>query len=123
MRRLPYAAVCVLLGLVLAWAPMLVHGPIPEKFDVLYIQGSIAIWAYYLSRLLIGYWVGVTAWPRPWWIRGPLCGFLSLLPITFLALGMPGCGLPCMLWNLSTATAVGATVAGLAYAITGRHHA
>ncbi len=35
MARLPYAALCTLLGLVVGWLPLLVHGPITEKFDLL----------------------------------------------------------------------------------------
>jgi len=90
--RLSYPVVCTLLGLGLGWVPLGLHGPIPAKFDVLYIQGSIAVWAYYLARLLVGFWVGVSAWPARWYLRGPLCGFLSLLPVTFVALAMPRCG-------------------------------
>ena len=90
--RWPYPLVCVALGLVLGWLPRLVHGPIAHKFDVLYIQGSIAVWAYYSARLLIGVWVGLTTWPERWYLRGPLCGFLSMLPLGFMALATPGCG-------------------------------
>jgi hypothetical protein len=61
---------------------------------VLYIRGDVAVWAYYAARLSIGFWVGVGSWPRPWWLRGPLTGFLVMLPITFVALAMPGCGFP-----------------------------
>jgi hypothetical protein len=86
--------VCTLLGLVLGWAPVLFHGPIPEKFDLLYIKGSIAVWAYYSARLLIGFVVGISVWPERWWLRGPLVGFLTMLPVTFVALATPGCGPP-----------------------------
>jgi hypothetical protein len=72
--------------------------------------------------MAFGFWVGVATWPARWWLRGPLCGFLTLFPLTLVSLGMPGCGAPCMALNLSTATAVGTLVAGLAFAITGRHH-
>jgi hypothetical protein len=91
---LPYPLFCTLLGLVLGWAPMFLHGPIPEKFDLLYIKGSIAVWAYYSARLLIGFVVGISVWPEPWWVRGPLLGFLTMLPVTFIALATPGCGPP-----------------------------
>ncbi|HZR84097.1 MAG TPA: hypothetical protein VFD92_23575 [Candidatus Binatia bacterium] len=74
--------------------PRFVHGPIPQKFDVLYINGSIAVWGYYVARLLIGFLVGITVWPERWWIRGPLCGVVMLLPLTVVALAMPGCGPP-----------------------------
>lgn len=92
LARLPYPLVCTALGLVLGWAPILLHGPIAEKFDVLYIRGSIAVWAYYTARLSIGFWVGVTVWPARWWLRGPLCGLLALLPLGWMALATPGCG-------------------------------
>lgn len=116
----PYPLVCIALGLVLGWVPILLHGPIPEKFDVLYIRGATAVWAYYTARLLIGFWIAITSWPERWWLRGPLCGFLSLAPLGWLALSMPGCGAPCMARNLSSATAVGFTIAGLAWLLTGR---
>lgn len=92
LARLPYPLVCTALGLVLGWVPIWIHGPIKEKFDVLYIEGRIAVWAYYTARLSIGFWVGISAWPERWWLRGPLCGFLALLPLGFLALATPGCG-------------------------------
>jgi len=123
LENVPYPLVCIGLGLVLGWAPKLIHGPIPEKFDVLYIQGSLAVWAYYTARLLIGVWVGLTTWPARWWLRGPMVGFLSLAPLGWLALSMPGCGFPCMRLNLSTATGVGFAIAGLAYLLTGKHNA
>src|SRR5438876_1126173 len=81
-------------GLVLGWLPIFVHGPIPQKFNVLYIRGATAVWAFYTARLLIGFLVGITAWPRPWYVRGPLCGFLALFPLTLISLAMPGCGWP-----------------------------
>ena len=58
-----YPVVCTLLGLVLGWLPMLVHGAIPYKFNVLGIRGSIAVWAWYRARLLVGVLVGVTVVP------------------------------------------------------------
>jgi hypothetical protein len=124
-RRLPYLLVCLGVGLPLAWAPVLfsLHGPIPQKFDVLYIQGNVAIWSYYTARMLIGFWVGITAWPAPWWLRGPLCGFLAVFPLTLISVVMPGCGPPCMRINLTTATLTGLVVAGAARWITGRNRA
>lgn len=100
----------------------MLHGPIPEKFNLLYIEGAIAVWGYYTARLLIGFVVGITRWPERWFLRGPLCGFLMMFPLTLVSLSMPGCGWPCMFWNLVTATAIGATVAGVAFALTGRQH-
>lgn len=90
--RIPYPLLCALLGLALGWIPAWLHGPIAHKFNVLYIRGAIAVWAYYSARLLIGFFVGITAWPRQWFLRGPLCGFLVMLPVTFIALATPGCG-------------------------------
>ena len=84
--RLPYPLVCTLLGLVLGWVPRFLHGPIPEKFNVLYIRGVIAVWAFYSARLLIGFMLGITRWPERWYLRGPLVGFLMMLPVTFVAL-------------------------------------
>jgi hypothetical protein len=120
--RLPYALVCVLLGLALGWLPALAHGPIAAKYDRLYIAGSIAVWGWYSARLLIGVLVGLTRWPRAWYLRGPLCGLIAMFPLSLVSLATPGCGAPCMFWNLVTAVAVGAAVAGGAYALTGRHH-
>jgi hypothetical protein len=94
LRRIPYPLLCVLLGLPLAWVPVFLHGPIPEKFNVLYIRGPIAVWGYYAARMLIGFFVGITLWPRRWYVRGPMCGFLALLPLTVIALATPGCGVP-----------------------------
>ena len=88
----PYLAVCTALGLVAGWAPMFLHGPIAEKFNVLYIEGRIAVWGFYLARLSIGFWVGAAAYPRQWYLRGPLLGALVLLPLTIISLAMPGCG-------------------------------
>lgn len=90
--RIPYTLLCIALGLALGWLPKLVHGPIPEKFDVYYIHGSIVVWAFYSSRMLIGFWVGVGSWPARWYLRGPLFGFLTMLPASLAALGVPNCG-------------------------------
>lgn len=121
-QKIPYVLVCTILGLALGWLPMLLHGPIPEKYDVLYIRGAIAVWGWYSARLLIGFVVGITCWPSAWYLRGPLVGFLMLFPLTLVSLATPGCGAPCMGWNLVSATTLGASIAGLAWAITGRHH-
>ncbi|MGH7785286.1 MAG: hypothetical protein ACRERC_00375 [Candidatus Binatia bacterium] len=118
--RLPYAVLCALLGLALGWLPVLVHGPIAEKYNILYIQGAVAVWGWYTARLLIGAVVGITRWPRRWWLRGPLCGLVMLFPLSLVSLATPGCGLPCMSLNLASAAAIGTAVAGIAYAITGR---
>jgi hypothetical protein len=88
----PYTLVCLLTGVVLAWAPLLVHGPIPYKFDVLGIRGNVAVWGWYVARMMIGFLVGISTWPDPWWLRGPLCGALALVPVGFVALATPGCG-------------------------------
>jgi hypothetical protein len=121
-HRLAYPIVCTLLGAILGWAPVLVHGPIAERFDALFMKGWIAVWAFYASRLLIGFFVGVSRWPRPWYVRVPLCGFLLMLPPGLIALSAPGCGSRCMLVNELSAMAIGTAVAGLARAITGKDH-
>jgi len=89
--RIPYPLLCALLGLALGWLPRLVHGPIHQKFDILYIQGAIAVWGFYSARLLIGLMVGITRWPPKWYVRGPLCGFLMMFPLSLIALATPGC--------------------------------
>jgi hypothetical protein len=48
------------------------------------------VWAFYGSRLMIGFFVGITSWPRVWWLRGPMCGFLVMLPVSVIALATPG---------------------------------
>jgi hypothetical protein len=90
--KLRYLLLCTLLGLVIGWFPILFHGPIPEKFDAHFIQGSTAVWAFYLARLSIGFWVGMTHLPPQWYLRGPIVGFLVMLPVTFVSLATPGCG-------------------------------
>lgn len=92
LAKAPYPLVCTGLGLVLGWAPKLVRGPIRGRFDVRDIERSIAVWTWYPARLSIGFWVGVAVWPRPWWLRGALCGSLAMRPGGFVALGTPGCG-------------------------------
>jgi hypothetical protein len=92
VTRLSYAPTCAALGLVLGWLPMFVHGPIPAKFTLLYINGPVAVWGFYTARLLIGTAVGLVVWPRPWWLRGPLCGLALMLPVGLIALATPGCG-------------------------------
>jgi hypothetical protein len=94
MNGVPYPLVCALLGLALGWIPALLHGPIPQKFDVLYVRGAVAVWGWYTARLLIGVLVGVTVWPARWWLRGPLCGLVMMLPLGFVVLATPGCGPP-----------------------------
>ncbi|HEY2775031.1 MAG TPA: hypothetical protein VGK20_13370 [Candidatus Binatia bacterium] len=94
LARLPYRLLCVLVGLPLAWVPFFLHGPAPWKYDVLHIDGAIAVWGWYTARMLIGLWVGVATWPEPWWARGPLCGFFVMLPLTLVSLATPGCGWP-----------------------------
>jgi len=44
--QIPYPLLCTLVGIVLGSLPRLLnlHGPIPEKYDVLYIKGAIAVW-------------------------------------------------------------------------------
>jgi len=94
MRSLPYVPLCAVIGLAIGWMPMLVHGPIPEKWDYYYVDGSIMVWGYYVARLSIGWWVGTTTFPPQWFLRGPLCGALVMIPLGFIALGNPHCGPP-----------------------------
>ena len=119
---MPSALVCTLLGLAVGWVPAFLHGPIPYKYNVLGIRGDVAVWGWYVARLSIGFVIGITRWPRPWYVRGPLCGFLMLFPLGIVSLATPGCGGPCMGLNYLTAIAIGLIVAGGAYAITRAHH-
>lgn len=126
--RLPYPLVCLLLGLALGWIPGVLHGPIPEKWSYYYygqtpIDGAKIVWAYYVARLSIGLLVGLTAWPLQWWIRGPLCGLLMLLPLGVVALANPLCGGACMFWNTFTASLLGFLVAAGAFLLTGKARA
>lgn len=118
----PYVVVCTVLGALLGWLPQYLHGPIPYKFDVHYLDGSRMVWAFYSARMLIGFWVGVSTWPGPWWLRGPLVGAIGIFPVLFISLATPECGWPCFGVNLSSAAGVGLSVAGLAFLVTGRHH-
>jgi hypothetical protein len=93
-RRLPYAPLCAGLGALLGWFPVVfhLHGPIAEKFNILYIRGAVAVWGWYSARMLIGLLVGITTWPERWWLRGPLCGLLMMFPLGMVSLATPGCG-------------------------------
>ena len=71
---------------------MLFHGPIPEKWTYFNVDGSVLVQGYYFARLSIGVWVGLTSVPSRWYLRGPLCGALSMLPLGFVALANPLCG-------------------------------
>ncbi len=90
--RLPYPVWCALLGIVLGWLPRFFHGPIPQKFDVFYLHGSIIVWGWYTARMLIGTLVGITHTPERWWLRGPMIGALTILPLGIVSLGVPNCG-------------------------------
>lgn len=122
-RAVSYVLVCTLAGLVLAWLPRLVHGPIPEKFALVRLNGAVAVWTFYTARLLIGFFVGCGVWPRRFWLRGPLYGVLLMLPPAFLALANPGCGWSCCAWNVSTGAAVGLLAGAAGRLVTGRDHA
>jgi hypothetical protein len=91
-RPLSHTPLCAVLGLVLGWIPFFVHGPHPWKFTIWRLNGAIAVWGFYTARMLIGLLVGITHWPERWFLRGPLCGFLMLLPLGFIALANPACG-------------------------------
>jgi len=90
----PYPLLCAVVGLALGWVPAWLHGPIPYKYNILGINGARAVWGWYIARNLIGFLVGITTWPRPWWLRGPLIGFLTILPLGIVSLATPGCGPP-----------------------------
>lgn len=92
--QIPYPLLCTVLGVALGWWPALFHGPIAAKFNLLYIRGATAVWAWYSARLLIGFLVGITRWPAQWWLRGPLCGFLMMFPLGLVSVATPGCGFP-----------------------------
>jgi len=89
-----YILICTLIGAAAGWLPRFFHGPIPYKFDILGIQGSILVWAFYLERMLIGFLVGITVWPRLWYVRAPLCGLIAMVPLGFVVRATPGCGPP-----------------------------
>jgi len=89
---LVYPLVCAVVGFALAWLPLLVHGPIPYKFDTVRMNGAVAVWAFYLARLLIGVLVGITRYPPRWFLRGPLCGLIMIAPVSLISLATPGCG-------------------------------
>jgi hypothetical protein len=118
-----YRVVATAAGLVAAWIPWVLHGPIPEKLDRVRLNGAIVVWGFYVARLLIGFVVATTTWPRAWWLRGPLFGVLVMLPCSLFALGTPGCGPTCMTYNLSTGALIGVLAAGAARIATGRDHA
>ena len=119
---IPYLPLCIALGAVLGWVPKLLHGPIPYKFDMHFLHGAVLMWAFYSARMLVGFWVGVSTWPAQWWLRGPLCGIVTMLPVVFVSLATPECGWPCFAVNLSSAAGIGFAVGGIAYALTGHSH-
>jgi hypothetical protein len=112
---------CAALGVLFGELPRHLHGPIPYKFDIHYLHGKTAVWAYYSARMLVGLWVGISSWPRAFWLRGPLCGVLAMLPVVFVSLATPECGWPCFGVNLSSAALVGLAVGGVAFGLTGQH--
>lgn len=120
---LRYILLCTAIGLSLCWVPTLIHGPIREKWDYYYLNGGWAIWNWYLARGMVGFFVGITLWPRRWWLRGPLVGLLLLMPPCMMSMSNPLCGPPCVMGNESTGMGLGLIVAGLAFLLTRRHHA
>ena len=119
--RVSYAPLCTVAGLVLAQLPSFLHGPIPYKFDIHALDGHVAVRGWYIARMLIGFLVGITRWPSRWWIRGPLCGLVMMVPLGFVSLATPECGPACMFWNSFTGAAIGLLVGAAAFWVTGRH--
>lgn len=119
--RVSYAPLCTLAGLALAQLPGFLHGPIPYKFDIHALDGHVAVRGWYIARMLIGFLVGITRWPSRWWIRGPLCGLVMMVPLGFVSLATPECGPACMFWNSFTGAAIGLLVGAAAFWVTGRH--
>ena len=120
MKALPYPLLCAVVGLLFGWLPSWVHGPIPGKYTLFHLDGPIVVWGFYVARLTIGAAVGLTVWPRAWFLRGPLCGAVGMLPVGLVALATPGCGPRCMTLNLATGAGVGLLVGGVAFLLTGR---
>jgi hypothetical protein len=89
-----YTLICIAIGSLAGWIPGFFHGPIPEKWDYYYVNGSMLVWGYYVARLSIGLWVGITSTPARWYLRGPLCGAMAMVPLGFVALANPLCGGP-----------------------------
>jgi hypothetical protein len=115
--------ICVAVGLVLGWIPTLFQGPDPQKFDIYYLYGDVAVWSFYFSRMLIGIVVGVSVWPRRWYVRGPVCGALLTAPPGIFALATPGCSPAWVFWNTVTGAVIGTVAGAAAYVATGRDHA
>ncbi|HEY8515835.1 MAG TPA: hypothetical protein VIS07_10020 [Candidatus Binatia bacterium] len=118
-----YRLVCVAAGLAAAWIPFLLHGPIPEKLARVRLNGPVAVWGWYVARMLIGIVVAAATWPRPWWLRGALFGALVMLPPAIVSLATPGCGPDCASLNVGTGALVGVLAGGGARLVTGRDHA
>ncbi|MBI5504582.1 MAG: hypothetical protein HY899_07255 [Deltaproteobacteria bacterium] len=93
-RRLSYTLACTLLGLALGCVPAFLHGPTHEKWDYFHLDGTKIVAGWYFARMSIGLLVGITTVPAAWWLRGPLCGVLAMLPLGVVALGNPLCGPP-----------------------------
>jgi hypothetical protein len=97
MAKVPYPLFCAVLGAVLGVLPSFFHGPIPEKwsyfnYGTTAIDGATLVWGYYIARGLIGVLVGTTVWPGAWFLRGPLCGVVMMVPLGVVALANPLCG-------------------------------
>lgn len=91
---IPYRLLCALLGFGLGWLPMLVHGAIPQQFNLLYISRCgrrvRVLLRASADRLPRGdhHLAGFVVLARP------MCGLLMLFPLTLISLAMPGCGWP-----------------------------
>jgi hypothetical protein len=118
-----YRLACIAAGLIAAWIPVLLHGPIAEKLDRVRLNGALAVWGWYVARMLIGVVVASTTWPRRWWLRGGLFGALLMLPPAIVSAATPGCGASCAALNVSTGAVIGVVAAAAAWLATGRDHA
>lgn len=114
-----YRVVCIATGALGASAAGWILGPRPELFLAHDIAGEITVWAYHASRLAVGVWVAISVWPRPWLVRGPLCGALAMVPVAWISQALPERGLGLPLGDLAAGAVLGFAVAATARCVTG----
>jgi hypothetical protein len=44
--RLFYVLVCVVSGLICAWVPSFLHGPMHQNCDLFYLNGAVMVWEW-----------------------------------------------------------------------------